>query len=422
MKASSWFVALTLLVACGDDDSGVDASFDTGSDAGSLDTGFDSGRDSGIPLPDTGPDVRSDTGGPQTLSGTVFYEDRPFDRTGFTGALPLVPVRNAPVTIVAGGASLETTTDESGQFEVELDAASVTVRVRAEGAIGDHRVEVVDRSRTGEIYELEATVALGEPVELVATLASGLGGPFNIADVAQQAFSLYAPYVGAAAPTLTYRWERGRPFSCGSCYGGDTISLGGGEDDTDEYDDDIILHELGHYFVDHYSGDSSPGGSHRDRQVEPRLAFGEGLGYFFALLVSGRPYIVDTFIDDIRVIDYDAMTQNGASRADFLGTTGGANGDLREEIVAGIFYDAFDPSSAEEPFDRVALGQDGTMALLVDYFGTWPHADQGARGIDLSDLLFALVCFSDVPAADVQALADDRNFPWSAASVGGCAL
>ncbi len=86
------------------------------------------------------------------------------------------------------------------------------------------------------------------------------GGAFNIAAVAREAFEFYAPYVGAAAPTLTYRWERGRAFGCGSCYGGDVVSLGGGEDDTDEYDDVIVLHELGHYFVDHYSHDDSPGG------------------------------------------------------------------------------------------------------------------------------------------------------------------
>jgi hypothetical protein len=58
------------------------------------------------------------------------------------------------------------------------------------------------------------------------------------------------------------------------------------------------------------------------------------------------------------------------------------------------------------------------MHLLVDHFGTWPHPDQGAPGIDLADYLRALECVAGVPAADVQALADDRAFPYVAG--GSC--
>ncbi|NIR38739.1 MAG: hypothetical protein GWO22_23055, partial [Actinobacteria bacterium] len=273
---------------------------------------------------------------------------------------------------------------------------------------------VTDRRRRPAVYAVEATALADAPTDLLA-VASETGGAFNVAAVSWLAFQTYAPHVGAAAPTLAYRWEAGRAFACGSCYGGNEVSLGGGASDTDEYDDVIIVHELAHYFVEHYSADSSPGGTHRDLQVEPTLAYGEGLGYAFAGVVLGAPWVIDTFVDAVRFIDFEVMTIGGVSDPTFTGTTDGtATGDLREEIVSGILWDAFDPASDAEPFDRVALGLAEWMALLVDHFGGGSIPDRGAAGIDLTDYLDALVCVSGVPATDVAALAADRDFPWSA--------
>ncbi|MEQ9076046.1 MAG: hypothetical protein RLP09_19460 [Sandaracinaceae bacterium] len=367
--------------------------------------------------PDVQPPV-GDTGG-DAVRGAVFYEDRVFDEGGFTGERVERPARGVRVQLWADGALVaEGFTDDDGGFSLArggLDAGdAVTVIARAEAERAGHTVRVADRARRPSVYALEEQGRVDEAFRLIAR-ADAEGGAFNVVDVSVDAFALYAPYVGEAAPTLTYRWERGRGFDCGSCYGDDEISLGGGFEDTDEYDDDIVLHELGHYFVDHYGRDTSPAGVHRDRQVEPELAYGEGLAYFFAAMVTGRPVIVDTFAGSNRVIDLERVLQNGESLDVFRGVT--ADGRLREEIVAGVMWDAFDGPSDAEPFDRVALGVEAVMAVLVDHFARWPFEDRGPSGIDLSDYLHALVCVAGVLEEDAARLAEDRAFPWSPA---GC--
>ena len=434
-------LALALLVSagCGTDpeaDAGPDSS--SALDAAAVDAGLadasmtDAGvTDAGVTDADVTDAGETDAGVTDAgvtdvggLTGRVRYEDRPYGPPGFTGALVPTPARGVLVEVLDGPTTVASArTDDEGRFAFAglplAVGAVVTVRASSDATFGAHRVQVTDRARRASIYAIEASATVGAgDVELLAEHATGLGGPFNIVDTAHRAFELIAPFVTTTAPTLVYRWERGRAFACGSCYSRDVISLGGQVADTDEYDDDIILHELGHYFVDHFSRDTSPGGTHRDRQVSPQLAYGEGVAYFFACMVQGSPVIVDTFDTATRVIDIEEMTQGGVAQPDFMGTTGGANGDLREEIVAGVMWDAFDAARTAEGFDRVELGVAGQMSLLVSYFGTWPHPDQGASGIDLADYLHALECVAGVPAADVQALADDRGFPYVAG--GGC--
>lgn len=357
------------------------------------------------------------------VRGMVQYEDLPFDVGGFTGAIALRPARAVDVALLgAAGAVLATgTTDDDGRFALPHAAPAgtlVTVRAQAAVSYAGHSGRVIDRRGRGRVYALASApfdVGSAAEVSLLAQADSGLGGAFNIADILYSAFVVYAPTVGTPAPRITVQWQAGLAFTCGSCYSSDVISLGGQPADTDEYDDGIILHELGHYFADHYSRDTSPGGTHRDRQVEPELAYGEGLGYFFACLVQGNPLVVDTYVSSNRIMEFEDVTLDGVSRADFLGTsTGAPDGLLREELVAGILWDAFDGLNPAEPFDRVELGVAGVLALLVDYFGTWPHADQGAAGIDLSDFLYALVCDAGVPPEDAEALATNRGFPWAA--------
>lgn len=413
-------IALGVMVAgCGDDGALDDPDLgaaDGGMDAGATPDGSTVDGGSVADLGSADAFVPPDLGPAATYFGTVRYEDRPQDRSGFTGAV--VPL-GAPGVLVEllddrGGVLESVRTDAAGAFAFEATTGGATIRALSDASFGDHRVVVTDRRRRPSLYSVAAAATADGPTELLAA-ASETGGPFNVAAVSWLAFQTYAPYVGAAAPTLAFRWEAGRAFPCGSCYGGDEVSLGGGLDDTDEYDDVIIVHELGHYFVEHYSADSSPGGAHRDLQVEPVLAYGEGLAYAFAGVVLGAPWVIDTFSDSVRFIDFEAMTIGGAGEPTFTGTTDGtATGNLREEIVSAILWDAFDGPSGSEPFDRVALGLAEWMALLVDHFGGGAVTDRGATGIDLTDLLDALVCVSAVPAADVAALAADRDFPWSA--------
>lgn len=417
---TSLIVLLAIALGCAGDSAPVDGG--SANDAGALDANV---ADTGTT--DAGPS-ESDAARPgDAIRGVVRYEDRPYDDNGFTGELVPTAARHVYVELVRevdDEVVAQAVTDESGAFAFELDAIPSgmhRVRAHALGALGEQRVDVRDRTRANAIYAIsssarEASALVG--VELLAA-ADDVGGAFNVVDAALEAYEFIAPYVSEAAPRLTYLWQSGREFACGSCYSRNTVQLGGQLEDTDEYDDVIIIHEWTHYFVEHYSADDSPGGSHRDRQVEPTLAYGEGVAYFFPAMLRARPEVVDTFLGDTRYIDLETVEIGFESIPEFFSTTTGtAAGNLREEIVTAIMWDAFDP--ANEEHDTVALGADATMRILREVL-PGSRTDVGARGIDLADFLDAITCELAGDAEGPQALADDRAFPFDIESDGTCA-
>ncbi|MEO1268195.1 MAG: hypothetical protein AAFX99_08860 [Myxococcota bacterium] len=368
-------------------------------------------------------------------TGQVRYEDRPYDTSGLLEAVEL-PMRSGLVEIVRerdGAVVASGLTDDDGRFDITFGTHNgEQYRVRALAAIvvarseeGEEaevwRARVEDRTGARAIYALvtepfDPNRDAVQPWLLTALADGGPAGAMNVADVLTTGFRFVQEYSDRPAPELIVRWQSGQAFSCGSCFSEDTISLGGQLEDTDEFDDHIILHEFGHYVVRWFSNDDSPGGPHRDRQVSPRLAYGEGLAYFWCAMVLDAPMIVDTFIDDVRVIDAERATQNGEDRDDLYGTTtGDLDGALREEIITAIMWDALDPFDESEPFDTLNIGIDGHMSLLFETFAPEaPVDDLGPPGIDLTDWLGALYCAFPESQEVLPALTTEREFPWDA--------
>lgn len=369
-------------------------------------------------------------GFPATISGVVRYEDRVFSSTGFTGELVPTPVDGGVVEVVREDGSVVGTgrTNERGEFEVEYFAQEGEVyRVRAisVGTYDGFRVEVRDRTGASALYAVESDEFPADftisNVELLAAADDGIGGGLNIVDNTIDAFQFVADYSDERSPTLTYFWQSGQAYPCGSCYSGNAISLGGQLEDPDEYDDDIILHEFSHYMVEHYSADSSRGGSHRDRLVDPYLAYGEGLAYFLSSAIRDDPTMTDNFLGDARFIDYEAITLGGEDLEDFYGTTNGRpDGNQREELPAGIIWDVWDGPSADEPWDTIALGG-RTIELIFDYFHDGMPVDVGVRGIEITDFMNAVACELDTPS-ELQPLIDDRDYPFDAEEEASCSF
>jgi hypothetical protein len=364
-----------------------------------------------------------------TVSGQVDYEDQEFGIEGFTGSLVDRPARHVRVEAVdAESEELlgQGATDEDGAFSIDAlvpEGAQVIIRAVSVLSLRGFASEVRDRSG-GDLYRVPSGALTSLPASDVRLLATQrkVGGAFNILDVTATAFTFVAEHTDERSPTLTYSWERPQAFGCGSCYSSNTISLGGQLEDPDEYDDDIVLHEFGHYFVDHFSADNSPGGSHRDRQVSPALAYGEGLAYFWAAMVFNEAIITDNFLGDYRSIDFEHVTQNGEEREDMFGTEDGTiTGDRREEVSGAILWDLYDAASDVEPFDQVALGADAMMdMLLADFDGELSLPDVGARGIDLADALNATYCrFPEIRDA-LQPIVDARGYPFDVAENADC--
>ena len=256
--------------------------------------------------------ARPSASGNATISGTVQYEDRTFNASGFTGATPATPVRYARVeALVDGSVAFTAYTDASGDYSLTFSYSSGTIYVRAVTDSASPFVATVRDTRDSSIYavasaNLSISAGGSSTVNLLAGV-DGAGPAFNIFDnmiLAQQRLQEFS--AASLEQVTTYWWDGSSTGTYYSNSGDHRVYLvGGGGDpsDDDAYDDTVILHELGHYVAAAYSRDDSPGGSHfLTGHYDLRLTWSEGWATFFGSLVravtpgltNSPEYYVDT--------------------------------------------------------------------------------------------------------------------------------
>jgi len=72
--------------------------------------------------------------------------------------------------------------------------------------------------------------------------------------------------------------------------------LGAANNDTDEYDVHVVVHEFGHYFENNLSRADSIGGPHSSNdRLDARVAFGEGWGNALSGMILDDPLYRDSF-------------------------------------------------------------------------------------------------------------------------------
>ena len=277
-----------------------------------------------------------------TISGAVTFEDVPVNTVGNGldyNAIFDAPARGVIVEALAadGSTMVSTSTDSAGNYSVSVPAdTDVQIRVRAQmvqstGTIWDVRVQdntaaacVADTLAAGSssncpIYVMDGTLTSSGSANSTRNLnaPSGWGGsnytgprvagPFAILSPVYDtltAFEAVAP--GAIFPPADFNWSVDNVSVSGdradgeigtsSYIGNGQIFILGEEDvDTDEYDEDVVVHEWGHYFEDQLSRSDSIGGAHglTDR-LDPRLAFSEGLGNALAGIGNNDPVYRDS--------------------------------------------------------------------------------------------------------------------------------
>ncbi len=311
------------------------------------------------------------TGNSITLSGSIRYEDKAYDNNGFTGATIFKPVRFASVEVVRcsdsqvlSGAS----TDSAGGYSLvftNTGTASVYLRVIAETGNAGIKNNTTDNAiysvKSGTIDDSKGS-AFTTNIDI--TVSSGAGGAFNILDIFTDGGLFLQGFGLTAIPKLTAFWEKN---GCDGTYFQDSDSsihlLGGCGGDTDEYDDDIILHEFGHYVAANFSRDDSPGGSHtlNDNTEDIRLAWSEGWAHFFSSAVRGVPNQTDTILNTASSFEIEGPSLFASSfdlDSSGIYTT-------NEVAVATVLWDIFD--NTNETFDALSLGINPIWDVLSGY-------------------------------------------------------
>jgi len=250
-----------------------------------------------------------------TVTGRFLYEDRLWDRNGYTGAVQNLPVRHARVEVVnlVGGLTLASgVTDAAGNYTLDVTGqilpTSFYVRCSADGTPAGYFLKVYDNFVRVPTLQIVTTGATLYSIVTDATLANppsthvnkgtfliqdldgtGVAQAFNILDCGVDFFDWVAsPQVHGVLPapaeSLIYAWKpvTGSPGNAangfGSNYSMHGVYIGADTIDTDGWSDTVILHETGHWYDDLFAGTNNPGGEHfiGDNNANVRLAYGEG--------------------------------------------------------------------------------------------------------------------------------------------------
>jgi hypothetical protein len=201
------------------------------------------------------------------------------------------------------GAAIQLVVSSDGVLTLPAPASGTLVVVASSVAL-PISVRACDGENCANAPVYAACAAFdGTSAELLVDDTSPVGGAFWLLGTVSRgyraAFDAFAPGADArTAPPVVVAWERGETPSCAtSCFDAmgrsGVLSILSTDDDTDEFDDLVVLHEVGHFVEWAWLGGGGAGGYHDGAPVPPELAFSEGFATWFALTVDGADVYVD---------------------------------------------------------------------------------------------------------------------------------
>lgn len=364
-----------------------------------------------------------------TVSGKLTYDRVPFN-TATNGldytSITRMPIRQAPVELLnAAGTVLDSTvSDDAGNYSFTVESGQ-TVRVRVRSEIqkdGPNEIDfkVVDNTSSDALYALQSGLsevpANNQRRNLNA--ASGWGGasytrtraaaPFALLDTIYSTLEEFIEVdPDVDFPAFNVLWSTRNRSEGGNVADGQigtssfTVSngipviriLGDANNDTDEYDVHVVVHEFGHYFENSLSRSDSIGGPHSSRdRLDSRVAFGEGWGNALSGMILDDPFYRDSF----------GSSQARGFSINVENNTHVSTGWYSEGSVQSILYDLFDDTN--DGADTASYG----LAPIYGAF-TDPDYKDTAAFTSIFAFLEALGNQSGITASEITALTDAQD-------------
>jgi len=365
-----------------------------------------------------------------TVSGTLTYDRVPFPAIARTGLDYLnifqQPIRQAPVELLnAAGVVLDSTvSDDNGGYSFTvLSGQEVRVRVRSEiqrGAPNEIDLKVVDNTSGNAIYALQGTLSEVPTTNQTRDLnaASGWNGTSYASTRAAAPFALLDTIYGAIEdfiaidaevdfPAFLVQWSTRNRAESGNVADGQigtssfTISngtpviriLGDENNDTDEYDVHVVVHEFGHYFEEALSRSDSIGGPHtQSDRLDARIAFGEGWGNALSGMILEDPVYRDSSF----------AAQGRGFGINVENNTHTSTGWYSEASVQSILYDLFD--NQDDGADTASYGLGPIYRAFTD-----PDYRETEAFTTIFSFLEALQDQAGVTASEVSALTNAQD-------------
>ena len=371
------------------------------------------------------------------ISGRLTFDLVPITNSGLDYSnITQAPIRGVWVDAVnASGTVLASTrSDSSGNYSLSVaPSTQVRIRVRAhmqQTQAGAPRwdIKVTDNTNSDRLYAFQGSLSssgtgattrnLNAPSGWDPSVSGGsyadprVAAPFAILSFtydALQKFVAVDPDVNV--PALEYRWSpRNRSASGnladgaigGSFYlsvfvgGVQTVSnrnsliylLGRENENTDEYDQSVVIHEFAHHVQAAMSRNDSPGGRHTlDARLDMRIAFSEGFASALAAMIADDPVRRNS------LGSRQALMSRFNIETNPVNSTGAPNriGWYHQISVAAILYDLYDGANAA---DNDSLSLD-----LAPIYNTLTSNGFKNNRYYTSIYLFANQLLNHVPAA-----------------------
>lgn len=297
---------------------------------------------------------------PITVYGRVLYESKLFNETGegdpnrvseeLVRFAQLQIVDSATRVILASG---ETRFDGTYRIVLEDPAGAIFVRVLARADSPEAKVRVLTDTFYQQLWAARSstfTPSGGDvQIRFVFSASSQMGEVFNIFDTIVDGAQVVKANSGRAPPMVTAYWNAGSSDGTYFNSADDSIHLLGLTQNSDGYDDGVILQEYGHFILKQFSIDRSPGGLHRftDTNQDPRLSWAEGWSNFFSCWVRRDPRLVDVLGSSFSRVNLESLSELIQELA---------TGQDTESAVMAVLWDLWDPSDGtNERHDAVQL-------------------------------------------------------------------
>lgn len=350
-----------------------------------------------------------DSRGPESplVRGRITFESRHPTPQGASAEVEHRPARFVDVALLeAGRVVAEGRADAEGRFAIEGPPGVEAVRVSARVRVRGHDVAIARDPGGRETHSMEIPVGAegGDELSIHALDAEGDAGAFHVVDTMLRGLDAVLEWTGRPLPPVFAYWVRGGTREW-SFYRGErppesgrfALELLGGEpgqasvSDTDEHDEGIILHELGHFVMDRLTSSSSTGGMHpRGARIDPGVAWEEGRASWFALAVLGAPVYQDT----IGVEPWGSLRVDENLEAPEDPVAGLAS----ETTVSKVLWDLSDDGPTDQDGDGVALGPAAVLEAMVG------HAAEAGAFPSLPSFLRYLVSAGTIPRAELVAM------------------
>lgn len=332
------------------------------------------------------------TGSDFTVSGVVTYVRIPHAGTALDYSNPINEnLQQAVVEVICGtGVYSSTVTSSAGLYSLNFPSAQASiVRVKAQmkpltGTAWNF--SVVDNLTPGKpVYAMDSSsfnLSADHPLDLHAPsgwtgssyTGTRVAAPFAILDSVRKAKDkILSANASAVFPALQINWSVSNvPAPGDKSLGQITTShydtadsqiylLGAVDNDTDEYDEHVIIHEWGHYFEDKLSRSDSIGGPHSTGDVlDMRVAYSEGFGNAFSAIVTDDPLYIDT----------SGVGQSVGFRINIENNNCTNPGWFSECSVQSVLFDIADTTN--DGVDTLSLGFGSIYDVLVGPQKTTP--------------------------------------------------